>query len=86
MEDERKRVLVEVVGPNPVSPDDVQLAQQQLNSTLNESVELNFWYKSEYVATSQGYTTYQELAAPGATERGRHLRKVFASELTSVQP
>lgn len=81
----RNRALVEVVGPNPVSPEDVKKAQEQLNQVTSKAIELSFWYRSEFIASSVGYTTYEALTAPESERRGEFLREIFDSEVATVQ-
>lgn len=84
----QNRVLVEVVGPNPVSPEDAKMVQQLLSENqINERpLELNFWYRNEFVVTPAGYTTFRDIAAPEARQRGKRLREIFSSEMASAQP
>ena len=79
--DQRRRVLVEVVGPHPVSPEDAMLVEERLIEELGSTIELHFWYRNEFVVNAQGYTTYAELSNPELTVRRHMLREIFQSDL-----
>lgn len=82
------RVLVEVVGPNSVTPEDAAMVEELLsrNQINDRPLELNFWYRNEYVVTTSGYTTFHDISAPEVQERGKYLREIFHSDMASAQP
>ena len=80
------RVLVEVVGPNPVSPESAQLLEHQLTQQLGSPLELNLWYRNEFVVNAAGYTTYEELSDSDLVVRSHMLREVFQSNVATPAP
>jgi len=82
-EDGVQRVLVEVAGPNPVSPEDADMVQSRLSKELGSPIEVNLWYRSEFVVNTEGYTTYEKLTTAGLGERSDRLRETFQSVVTN---
>jgi uncharacterized hydrophobic protein (TIGR00271 family) len=83
LEDGVKRVLAEVVGPNPVSPEDAIKVEAELAQEFGVPIELHLWYRNEFVVNSGGYTTYEDLTAPNLDKRGDQLREVFQPEVAT---
>jgi len=78
-----KRVLVEVVGPNPMSPEDANEVEAELAQEFGFPIELHLWYRNEFVVNSKGYTTYEDLTSPDLDERSDQLREVFQPEVAT---
>ncbi len=80
-----KRVLVEVAGPQPVSPENAIMVEQLVSRELSTPIEIHLWYRNEFIVNSGGYTTYEELTDPGLEQRGQMLRDVFHSEVATAE-
>ena len=70
------KVLVEVIGPGEMTPEGIA----DIEKLLPESVELLFWRRADYVATKDGYTTYDALVERGLPERIQKLDELFESQ------
>jgi len=77
--DGRWRALVEVMGPHPVTTEDVSLVQSSLPEDYREIVEVLLWRRSDFIATSTGYTTYELLTDPLIVHRRKIIEKLFRS-------
>ncbi|MEM9656765.1 MAG: DUF389 domain-containing protein [Planctomycetota bacterium] len=83
--DERWRVLVEVAGPHLVTTDDVAKVQSELATSHAEAVEVLIWQRNEYVAMTEGYTTYASLTEPLIGQRRNRLYELFRTTSNDVQ-
>jgi len=80
LDDDVNRVLIEVVGPRPVSPEDAVKIQSQLAQEFGTPFEAHLWYRNEFVVNSGGYTTYEDLTSPDLRDRSHQLREMFQLE------
>ena len=80
LDEEVWQVLVEVVGPHPITPEQVAAVQTVVNQEEEQAVRVNIWHRGDAVTTTDGYTTYEEFTKTTADERMRSLRAVFADE------
>lgn len=79
--DGRWRVLVEVTGPGLVTQEDVELVQEAVSKKFQDEVEVLLWKRSDFIATRDGYTTYDKLTDPLIEQRRRKLQELFRTEL-----
>ena len=79
-QDGRRRILVEVVGPKPVSPDNAAVVQARLVEELGSDTEINLWYRNEFIVSRDGYSTYEELTAPLLMQKRKQLHEIFRSD------
>ena len=82
----RRRMLVEVAGPRPVTREELQRCQQRVYEELGAPFELNLWFRSDYVVSERGYTTYEELTSPELEDRSRILRSIFDASVAEATP
>jgi hypothetical protein len=48
-ENGQRRILAEVAGPNPVSPQNAALVQDRVINEIGSDTEINLWYRNEFV-------------------------------------
>ncbi len=82
----RRRVLIEVAGPKPVTSEDARLSQQRLSEQFEQPLEIHFWYTNQFVVNAAGYTTYDELTQPDLQQRKARLREFFGTDIASTPP
>jgi len=58
--DEAIDVLAEVMGIEPVTPEQVNKLQQELSREMNTSINLDVWYRADAVITNEGYRSFEE--------------------------
>ena len=75
--DGRWQALVEVTGPREVTVDDANYVQRNLPENFRDHVDILIWRRSNYVATTSGYTTYDQLTDPLIEERRQKLYELF---------
>jgi uncharacterized hydrophobic protein (TIGR00271 family) len=80
-EDGRWRALVEITGPRLVTVEDVEQVQSALPEEYREEVEVLLWRRSDFVATADGYTTYNRLTDPLIGQRRKRLYELFHTEV-----
>ncbi|MEM7008143.1 MAG: TIGR00341 family protein [Thermodesulfobacteriota bacterium] len=59
-EGEEINALVETVGTQPISPGDLLKIQDELSAEMDRKVNLDMWYKSEAIITTDGYKSFEE--------------------------
>ncbi len=72
-------VLVDVSGPNPVTPEDAKRLEEILCLQLKRPVKVRLWYRNDFIAAADGYTSFEAFSTPGLTERERALQAIFGS-------
>ena len=75
--DGRWRALVEVTGPRLVTQEDVEQVRSALPEETRKEVEVLLWRRSNFVATEDGYTTYDRLTDPLIGQRRKRLYELF---------
>ena len=80
---QRWRALIEVAGPRTITTEDVRLIQESLPDKWQASVEVLLWSKGDFIATRDGYTTYERLTDSLLGQRGEWLHEMFNSELST---
>ena len=76
----QRRILAEVAGPNPVSPQDAALVRNRVVEQMGHNTEIYLWYRNEFVVNDAGYSTYEKLTAPMLHERSQDLHAIFGTE------
>jgi hypothetical protein len=76
----RWRALVEVTGPRFVTKQDVEVLQNVISAKCQDEVEVLLWRRSDFVATVDGYTTYDRLTNPLLGQRRKKLYELFHTE------
>jgi hypothetical protein len=71
------RVLVEVVGPRPVTRDELAALQQKAAEYASEPIELSVWYKAETVITADGFSSFEDFTRATLQKRIETLPKIL---------
>jgi hypothetical protein len=79
-ENGQRRILAEVAGPNPVSPQNAALVQDRVINEIGSDTEINLWYRNEFVVNDAGYSTYEELTDPQLLQRRKVLQEIFGTD------
>jgi hypothetical protein len=53
-------VLVEAVGTEPVTPEEVREIEIELSEEMGRAINLDVWYRSDAVITRDGYRSFEE--------------------------
>jgi len=53
-------VLVEAVGTEPVTPQEVREIEIELSDEMKRAINLDVWYRSDAVVTGEGYRSFEE--------------------------
>ncbi len=68
-------VLVEAVGAKPLSPADIASMELELNEEFHRPVNLDVWYKTDAVITSEGYRSFEDYNELNIADLERRLRE-----------
>ena len=68
-------ILVEAVGANPLTPDEISSIEIELNDEFLRPVNLDVWYKTDAVITSEGYRSYEAYNERNISELEQVLRE-----------
>jgi hypothetical protein len=67
-------ILVEAVGAEPLSPAEIASLELELNDELHRPVNLDVWYKTDAVITSEGYQSFETYNERNISELEQVLR------------
>ena len=79
---EPPHALVEVVGPEAITPEQVEQITTDVVKAIRTELTLSLWYRNQYVVGTDGYTTYDELTADELGTRTQILRELFHSTVS----
>ena len=68
-------VLVEAVGTEPITPNEIAALELELSGELGRSVNMDIWYRTDAVITSDGYRSFEEYNESNITELEEMLRE-----------
>ena len=68
-------ILIEAVGPEPVTPEDVRAIERELEEELQMPVNLDVYYKTETVVTTDGFQSFENYNEVNISELEYELRK-----------
>jgi len=80
---DRTSALAEVVGPTPVTIEDVRQCEKRIRGELGDRFDLHLLYRSEYVVGTSGYTTYDDLTDASLEKRITRIREIFGKDAES---
>jgi len=72
---EELAILVEAVGAEPLSPADIASMELELNEEFHRPVNLDVWYKTDAVITSEGYRSFETYNERNISELEQKLRE-----------
>ena len=72
---EELAILVEAVGAEPLSPADIASMELELNEEFHRPVNLDVWYKTDTVITSEGYRSFETYNERNISELEQKLRE-----------
>ena len=68
-------VLVEAVGKDPLTPEQVSGIENELSEELGLPASLDVWFKTDTIITSEGYTSFEDYNEVNVHELERILRE-----------
>ena len=83
LRNDRRSALAEVVGPTPVSMEDVRRCEERIREELDDGFDLHMLYRNEYVVGTSDYTTYDDLIDAGFEKRITRIRELFGEGVES---
>lgn len=72
---EELSILVEAVGAEPLSVADIASMELELNEEFHRPVNLDVWYKTDTVITSEGYKSFEDYNERNISELEQKLRE-----------
>jgi len=59
-EDEDITILIEAVGTEPITPQDIRKLELELSDQTSRNVNVDVWYKSDAIITRDGYRSFED--------------------------
>ena len=82
---EKWKALVEVIGPREITSQDVEMVQGAIPEDLQQVVEVLLWRRRDFVASAEGYMTYDQLTEPLIRQRSKKLHELFRTEIVAPE-
>jgi uncharacterized hydrophobic protein (TIGR00271 family) len=73
-------VLVEAVGTEPITPEEVNELEMELSREMNVPINLDIWYRADAVITKDGYRSFEEYNESNISLFEQQLRKTIDSK------
>ena len=74
-EGEKMNALVEAVGTEPITPEEIGQMEIELSNEMGRDIKLNMWYKSEAIISSHGYEAFENYNEANVRKVEEKLRK-----------
>lgn len=74
-EGEEMNALVESVGTEPITPQEIGEMEIELSNEMGRDINLNMWYKSEAIISSHGYEAFEDYNEANVQKVEEKLRK-----------
>lgn len=68
-------VLVEAVGINLISPEELNGIEEDISHKVNRKVNIDVWYKADTVITDKGYVSFEKFTDANINELDEYLRE-----------
>jgi uncharacterized hydrophobic protein (TIGR00271 family) len=68
-------VLVEAVGINVISPEELNEIEESISNKVNRKVNIDIWYRADTVITDKGYVSFEQYTDENITELDKYLRE-----------
>jgi len=73
-------VLVEAMGIEPITPEEVKELEIELSQEMDSAINLDVWYRSDAVITRNGYRSFEEYNEHNIYRLEQQLRKTINSK------
>lgn len=59
-EGEKINILVEAVGTEPITPEEILKVEIELSEEVSRDINIDVWYKSDAIITRDGYRSFED--------------------------